>query len=825
MYNCIIYTYHNSDVKRKALRYLVQLVILLFLVVPVVAQKSLNALRIEKPVKVDGNLDEEMWLMADKATDFIQRTPRPGAEPSQESAVSVLYNNAYIYIGAWLYDDNPRGIMTELNGRDQGGNADQFTIYFDTYKDGLNAFEFAVSAAGVQLDSRISPGNYDRNWDGGWYSEVVINEEGWFIEIEIPLSVLRFPSVEKQEWGLNFRRLIRRDNESVYWNEINPKISGFVNQFGVLAGIEGIKTPLRLSITPYFSAYVNRNHDGETGASSTQTNFRGGMDLKYGINDAFTLDMMLVPDFGQVVSDNYILNLGPYEVYNQERRQFFIEGTDLFDKAGLLYSRRIGGKPIDYDLVEEGLGEGEEILSNPVETRIINAAKISGRTKHGLGIGFLNAVTNKTHAVVRTVSGEEREVQTSPIVNYNVMVLDQSLKNNSYINLTNTNVTRSENYYDANVIGTNFRIADKTNNYAVGGRANISHLYGFPDEEVGSTGFNTNFWAGKTGGNFLFRVGNNLESDKYEPNDLGFNRAPNNNNSYVNLEYREYEPFFKFLDFNAEVGINYRRRYLPNMFSSFSMETSVNATFTNFLSTRLWFEFSPVESKDFDETRTVERFVYEPEFHSTGFSLSTDSRKKVMVSGWGYYYQTSQDGRNYVSFTFSPRLRINNQLSVSSSLSGSNSHNSVGYVSTIEDDIHFGVRDVKSFTNILTTKFTFNKEMDIFFRMRHYWSSAKYDDFLLLADDGRLEPTDYYDNHDVNFNSFNIDMIYRWIFSPASELSIVWKSSALNSTDQVLYNYFDNISNTFDAGRDNSISVRILYFLDYLMLTRSRNTI
>jgi len=157
-------------------------------------------------------------------------------------------------------------------------------------------------------------------------------------------------------------------------------------------------------------------------------------------------------------------------------------------------------------------------------------------------------------------------------------------------------------------------------------------------------------------------------------------------------------------------------------------------------------------------------------------------------------------------------------------MTGSNSNNSVGYVSDTDDDIYFGVRDVKSITNIITTKYTFNKEMDLYFRMRHYWSSAKYNEYYLLGNDGRLEATDYYDNHDVNYNSFNIDMIYRWIFSPASEFSIVWKSSALNSGDQVIDNYFDNFRNSFDAGRDNSISFKVLYYLDYLMLTRSRKT-
>lgn len=786
------------------------------------AQKKLSSHKITKPIKIDGILNEEAWSEAGKASGFVQRGPVPGSDPSQVTEVSILYNNTYIYVGAWLYDENPEGIMTELNGRDQSGNTDMFTVYFDTYRDGLSAFEFSLTAAGVQRDSRISPGNYDLNWNVGWYSEVTITNEGWFVEMEIPLSVLRFPAKDVQEWGLNFRRVIQRNNESVYWNEINPRINGFVNQFGLLTDLEGIKTPLRLSVIPYLSAYLNRHYDPETNTAGTGTNIRGGMDIKYGINDAFTLDMMLVPDFGQVVSDNNVLNLGPYEVYNTERRQFFIEGTELFEKANIFYSRRIGGKPVMYDQVGDQLEAGEEIVSNPTESRIINATKISGRTKGGLGIGFLNALTNRTSAVIRNEQGEEREIITSPLVNYNVSVIDQSLKNNSYVSFINTNVTRFEGFADANVSGTSMRLSDKTNMYAFGGKAIVSHLYGFPEQD-NDTGFNTNFWVGKTSGNILYRVGHNLESDNYNPNDLGFVRAVNDNNFYANIEYREYDPFYKFLNFRAGFGVNYFREYKPNVFTGLEFETSVRATFKNFLTTRVWFDISPLESKEFDDTRTAGVFIYEPSYHNLGVSFYTDSRKKFRMSSWMYYYQTSQSGRNYVSMSLSPRLRINDQLSISTSLSGSNSSNSIGYVSTTGDDINFGVRDITSFTNIVTTKFTFNREMDLYFRMRHYWSSAQYKDYYTLGSEGRLHDTDYSDSHDVNFTSFNIDMVYTWIFSPASEFSVVWKSSALNQTDRPEYNYYENFMSTFDAGRDNSISFKVLYYLDYVMLTRSRH--
>ena len=783
----------------------------------------MNAIRIDKPIKVDGLLDESFWTVADKAGDFIQRSPEPGGVPSQLTEVAVLYNDAYIYIGAWMYDDKPGGVLTELTSRDRGGNSDRFSIYFDTYNDDLNAYEFSVSAAGVQSDARISPGSFDRNWDAGWYSEVSITDEGWFVEIEIPLSVLRFPDIEEQYWGMNFSRTIRRNNETVYWDEINPKVSGFVNQFGNLSGIKGIKTPLRLSITPYVSTYINRHTNPDPNLSNTSTIFRGGLDLMYGINDAFTLNMMLIPDFGQVISDNDVLNLGPYEVYYEERRQFFTEGTELFNKAGVFYSRRIGGQPIGYDDVENQLEEGEEIVNNPLESRIINATKISGRTKSGLGIGFLNAITNKTYATVKNEEGVEREIQTAPLINYNVIVLDQSLKNNSFVNFTNTNVTRSDQYPDANVSATNFKFADKKNKYAVGGTGVITHRYGFLDEDD-DTGFFTNFWLGKTSGNFLYRFSHRLESDTYNPNDLGFVRAPNDHDARVSFEYVEYDPFYKFLNFNAELSVNYHRQYNPNVFTGMVINSSVRATFTNFLTTRLWYYFSPMESKDFDETRTFGRFIYEPVYHSTGFSLYTDSRKKFRVSAWLGYWLTSENDRNSLSVSLSPRLRITDRLSLSTSFSGRNTNNSIGYVYSDENDINFGVRDIKTITNVFTTKYSFTKNMDLYLRMRHYWSSAAYSEFKRLEDNGRLGPTDYYDNHDVNYNSFNVDMVYRWIFSPASEFSVVWTSSALNNNDVVEYNYPTNFMNTFDAPRNNSISFKVLYYLDYLMLTRLKKS-
>ena len=154
--------------------------------------------------------------------------------------------------------------------------------------------------------------------------------------------------------------------------------------------------------------------------------------VKYGLSESFTLDLMLIPDFGQVVSDNVVLNLTPYEVQFQENRPFFTEGASLFNGGGsrFFYSRRIGGTPINYWSAGDNLNANEELISNPSESKLLNASKISGRTEHGLGIGILNAVTRASTAVVRdTLTGETRNVETDPVTNYNVFVLNKSLKN------------------------------------------------------------------------------------------------------------------------------------------------------------------------------------------------------------------------------------------------------------------------------------------------------------------------------------------------------------------------------------------------------------
>ena len=160
-----------------------------------------------------------------------------------------------------------------------------------------------------------------------------------------------------------------------------------------------------------------------------------GMDIQYGVTENFTLDATLI-DFGQVGFDDVSLNLGPFEQVFNEQRQFFIEGTELFNKAELFFSRRIGGTPTNYETVNNNLRANEEVIDNPDAVKMLNAVKISGRTKKGLGIGFFNAITEKTEATIRdSITGDIRMEVTEPFTNYNIFVLDQVFNKNSAITL------------------------------------------------------------------------------------------------------------------------------------------------------------------------------------------------------------------------------------------------------------------------------------------------------------------------------------------------------------------------------------------------------
>ena len=835
-------------------------------------KRQLQAVRLTTAApKMDGVLDEAVWQTAPIATDFYELEPTPGPVEKHKTEVRVLYDDAALYIGAVMHDVSQDSILHQLSERDDFGNTDWFGVFIDTYHDQLNGYNFLVSSGGVQADSRLSPTNgEDGAWNAVWESRTVMKGTDWVAELRIPFSAIRFSSAAEQVWGINFARQRRSSRQKFFWNEIRPQVDGFVNQWGDLTGLRNLKPPLRLSLTPYVSTYVNHYPYNVQGQRNASTSFNGGADVKWGINESFTLDATLVPDFGQVQSDNQVLNLSPFEVQYNENRGFFTEGTELFNKGGLFYSRRVGAQPIGFYDVDGQLRAGsvgidgkrragEYVVQNPGITRLLNATKVSGRTASGLGVGIFNAVSNDIYATVQdSTTGVRRDVLTQPLTNYNIVVLDQSLKNNSYVSLVNTNVTRAGSTYDANVTGGLFRFANKANSYALDGRLVYSRRrgqdFGTTDQIDDQNGYKYYLNFGKISGKFTWSVDHGIESHSYNPNDLGLLFANNNISQSANVGYSIYQPFWKLNRLNTYAAVSYSLLEQPRLYQDMGFYAGGNTTITkSFLTLGINLDASPVTHDYFDPRRAPlgRYYVRKPaNFGFNGF-FSSDYRKKFAwdLSYGGRLFAADGDrtGRHTYSITLGPRYRVNDKLSFVYSLGYNQIIKQIGFAGELNPDNaldaptagHFGGflpdgrtanpllgrRNVATITNTATATYTFTNRMSFNIRLRHYVSNVHYRDYAQLSPGGLETPEPAYQrNRDNTFNAFNIDAVYSWWFAPGSQISVVWKNASASrfEANAATPLYFDNLSNTINTPHNNNVSIKVLYYLDYLALRPRR---
>ncbi len=777
--------------------------------------KKISAIRIINPPKIDAVLDDDCWEYADPAKDFVQLRPYNGEKASYPSEIKIVYDDKAIYIAAMLYDSYPDSIMKQYTPRDGYGSSDQFGVFIDPYNNGINAFGFFVTPVNVQVDMKGEEnGPEDENWDAVWESETQIVDNGWIVEYKIPYSAIRFPKKDVQKWGMNIFRNIERYRENSTWSFIDREKQGWISQQGELNGIEKISPPVRLSITPYVSAYVENNAE-----NASWTNFyRGGLDLKYGINESYTLDMMLVPDFGQIQSDDVVLNLSPFEVFYDEKRQFFTEGTELFSRADIFYSRRIGRTPNDFWNVEDNLRQNEELIKNPSITQLINATKVTGRSTKGLAVGFLNGMTIASQAEIRdTVTNTERKVLTQPFTNYNVLVFDQNLKNNSYASIINTNLSRFEDEYYANVTGAELSLYNKKKTYQLFSKGAVSQIWNNTSKP--ELGFYSHVTFSKASGQFRYSLSNRIESDTYNPNDMGFMRNNNEISSRGRISYYIFKPFWRLLSMYNNFSFGYSQLYNPSVYKNIDISINSNMTFKNQYSWGFYLAIEPYETHDYFEARVDGRLYIEPSTQRLFTWLSTDYRKKIALDiELGAKFPNSYNQKGY-SIGIEPRFRPNDRLLLTLGTEYDNNINDIGYVdmTEMEDTIYFGQRNRIDIENTIGTRYIFNENMSINLRLRHYWSTVKYNEFYTLNIDGTLSDEDNYTaNNDINFNYFTIDLGFRWIFAPGSELSLVWKNSIYTDSDEIINNYFDNLQKTIESPQTNSISLRILYYIDYL---------
>jgi hypothetical protein len=779
-----------------------------------VKPKELLSRRTSEKPRIDGVLDEKCWINVPIASNFVESNPIAGRleRPARRTEVRIIYDDEAIYLAARMFE-SADSVAHEIMTRDNIGTADYIGIIFDTFFDKRNGNGFFVTAAGVQFDAKYSPdAGEDPNWNAVWESAVKKDAEGWSCEMRIPYSALRFSDKPIQDWGINMLRRRALANVQSFWNFVDPKVNGLMNQEGIYRGLKDIKPPLRLSFSPYLSAYVNHYPSNLPGVKNTNTAFNGGMDVKYGINNSFTLDMTLVPDFGQVKSDNRILNLTPFEVKFNENRQFFTEGTELFNKGDLFYSKRIGSIPSYYNY--SGIREGDKIIRDQTEAKVLNATKISGRTAKGLGIGVFNAITNHMQTEVEDSSGQTRQVETQPLTNYNIVVLDQSLKNNSSVTFINTNVLRQGSAYDANVSAFLFNLNDKKNVYFVNGNAKMSYL---KSTNVRS-GYNYELKTGKQSGNFNYNYLLQYADSKFDPSDMGFFTNNNFLNHSVYVAYNIFKPSSWYNEWQNWSNVIYSRRVQPAAYQSFGAMVGSFVRFKNFWSVETDLNYNG-KNHDFYEARNGQ--VYKtPENYSIAVYVNPN-RSKAYHFGGNIRYKVQQlyKGKEYRFFLYQ-NLRLNDKLGFNLNLDFSPNYNYVNWVSAQGDQALFSRYDRRTVENSLNGKYSFSNKMGLAVGIRHYWSDRRNKAFYLLQNDGTLAP---YQGEapvglDRNYNVFNVDLIYTWQFAPGSELSISYKDAAETNANFYTRKYTENLNGILSAPQNSSLSIKVLYYIDYLNL-------
>ncbi len=397
----------------------------------------IGAVRVSANIQIDGIPNEAAWAAATPMTVFTQIDPNEGEPVSQPTDVRFLFDDDALYIGGRFYDSGP--IMTRLARRDASvSDSDLFTVSIDSYHDHQTSYRFTTNPSGIKRDATVTSGGRgdggsDSSWDPVWDVISVVTDEGWFTEMRIPFSQLRFRSGDDMLWGIQVERTIRRNEERAVFS-FTPKLQrGGVARYGHLSGIRGIGGgQKKLEVLPYIGMSAEYIYQEPSSQVTFDNPFRSGsdyfgrigLDLKYRLGTNLTLDATVNPDFGQVEVDPAVINLTAFETRFSERRPFFVEGAGIFTfgRGGptgstgrapqILHSRRIGRRP------QGGVSSAAVFSNAPVSTTILGAAKITGKVGNGWSIGLIDAVTGREYAPYVDAAGVDGRSIVEPTTNY-----------------------------------------------------------------------------------------------------------------------------------------------------------------------------------------------------------------------------------------------------------------------------------------------------------------------------------------------------------------------------------------------------------------------
>ncbi|PLX08355.1 MAG: hypothetical protein C0598_12325 [Marinilabiliales bacterium] len=756
---------------------------------------------------IDGVINEEVWNTVEWSSDFVQQQPYEDAEPSQQTAFKVLYDDNNLYFAIKAFDNEPEKIERMLTRRDEFAG-DWVGIAIDSYNDDLTGFSFTVNAAGVKSDGIVTnDNNFDETWNPVWYAKVGTDADGWIAEMKIPLTQLRFSKKDEYVWGLELLRQIFRKEELSLWQKIPQNTARWVSLWGELRGIKNIKPIKEIEILPYAMVeYENfEKEEGNPFATGKDYGYNAGLDAKVAITNDFTLNLTVNPDFGQVEADPSEVNLSAFESYFEEKRPFFIEGSNIFNypltggdgpfsSDKLFYSRRIGRRP-NY---EPETTDGEYINSQPF-TRILGAAKLSGKTQKGLSIGILETLTKEEFAEIDS-QDQRRKVPIEPMTNYFNTRIQKDFKNGNttfggMITATNrfisdstleflptsaytggldfTNFWDEKSYYFSakavisKVNGTKEAITElQESPQRYYQRPDAAHLT-FDTTLTSITGSGGTIEGGKIGGGHWSYGGwTTWRSPGLELNDQGYLRGADFANEVIWAGYRLWEPFsiFRSMNFNvaAWLGWDFGGNILYQ-----GLNFNFNTQFKNYWRFGTGISYDGNEYNR-SELRGGPALIF-PGYVNRWINIGSDNRKKLSASIFASNRSNDNDFAEAVNAGMEIQYRPLDFLQISLSPNFYLENSSVIYIETIDLEngqkryIASGIK--QEFTSLdLRINLSITPDLSIQFWGQPFLFSGDYSDYKKVVDAGNKDiMAQYYSfstdeiNYDGKADIYNVD--------------------------------------------------------------------
>ena len=755
---------------------------------------------IESDIKVDGKLDEPEWQSANWENGFIQSRPHEGENPSQQTEFAILYNKSHIYIAIKALDKNPEMISTRLTRRDEA-EGDGVGITFDTYNDKRTGFAFSVSAAGIKSDMVFSDDGIiqDKTWDPIWWVKTAITSEGWIAEMSIPLTQLRFKDGVAQIWGLQVNRYIFRLDEASQWQPMKRDEPGYISKFGELSGIDSIQPKKILEITPYVVTRFERFKKApENPFQSTGkiNEFDAGLDAKIGLTNFLTMDLTVNPDFGQVEADPSRVNLSAFELFFEEKRPFFVEGKNIlkynlqvgdneWTTEGLFYSRRIGRKPNSTPKLNSG-----EYAEIPDFTKILGAAKITGKTKNGWSVGILESVTAKETAAIKG-NGTDRTEAVEPLTNYLVARFQKDFnKANTYFGGIMTAVNREIDdqqlnflhksaysggidfvhkwndkmwgaeggFYFSKVNGSKEAIARTQTSWIRNFQRPDANYLEFDPTRTSLAGNGGKFSFSKMGGKLKFGSQFSWKTPGLELNDVGFGQQIDQIMQVLWTYYQIYEPFsiFRSISFNlseyAQWDFGGNRNNLGGAITSV-------AQFTNFWNA--YFNATVSGEQISNSALRGGPALKVPGYRNMMLNLGTNPQNKVTFQlNGGTSFTAAKDFSNSYNLSLNFGYRPFKTLRIDITPGMYLSESELQYVtqSYYNNDVRYVFAHINQNTLNVSFRLNYNitPNLTIQYWGQPFFATGEYDNFKYITDSKADELEDryrFYTDNQISYNS------------------------------------------------------------------------